>query len=119
MTVDELVLLTEALLTEAGVEGPSTFRSGQELLTGLDDDTFLLAVRFVAGERAEVGAGPAPAARPKRQLRELTPEEVAERDRMLALVEHEDEVPPRPQRVYGDAPAKAVDIGDGVVVGFE
>ena len=109
MTLDELTDLCRALLEEAGVGSPAAFRAlGGGLLTTFTDDEFLLAVRFVSGERVLNGPAERPTIEPApRRERSvgvpLTPELLAELD----AIEHEDEVP-----------AKQVDLGDGVFLGF-
>jgi hypothetical protein len=50
VTIDELIDLCEGLLDEAGFN-LTVLRSGVGILEGLSDEQFLLATRFVAGER--------------------------------------------------------------------
>lgn len=107
MTVDELIELTQALLDEAGFH-LGALRDGTEALTGLTNEQFLLAVRFVAGERPiraphEPPLGPLP--RRERNLVSLDEDELAER---LARLEELDE----------DTPSGPIDIGDGVTLGL-
>lgn len=106
MTLDELTQLTEALTGDVTLAG---LRSGVDL--GVPDDAFVLLVRFISGERVEAPAPPvAPvtgfsSARSERREREPVSPEEAER-RLAALDELE-------------APAKATDLGDGVILGFD
>lgn len=100
MTLDELELLTEALLNEVGFN-LTTLRGVPAKLESLDDDEFALALRFVAGERATQPGRPVeglltrvePAATPRRQrdVVEITEDEAARR--LAALEELEEETP--------------------------
>lgn len=78
MTVDELIALTESLLAGQTVE---SIRSGDSQ-PQVDDDQFVLLVRFLAGER------PAPAAAPVRTPQRYQPVPIPDH------LEHEDEVGP-------------------------
>jgi hypothetical protein len=98
VTLDELTHLAEQLLVTELHLSVSTLRAGAgEALANVDDDVFLLAVRFLAGERV---TAPAPV-RPPAPV--LPPEEIARRQQLLDEIEHEDD------EVLGP-----VDIGDGV-----
>ena len=99
MSLDELTDLCEALFSELKVDS-SSFRKGTAKLSGLSDEQFLLAVRFVAGERVETPFSQ-PAPRRSRERVTLDPDEAAER---LAKLEELDE----------ETPSGPVDIGDGV-----
>ena len=116
MTVDELIDLAEGLLEEIDFSTDS-LRSGHAKLQTLSDEQFLLAVRFVAGERPtaserrRTGAeeylddrvrGP----RRERKLVSLSEDEWADR---LAEIEELDEETPY---------TGPVDIGDGVTLGL-
>lgn len=104
MTVDELVGLTEALLSATGLDLKQLRDLGAPAVADdLTDEEFLLAVRFLAGERPTGGAPEQP--RPRRQLVPLNEDELAER---LAKFEELDE----------DTPAGPIDIGDGVTLGI-
>ena len=85
MTVEELVALTESLLGDQTVE---SIRSGKSQ-PKVDDEQFVLLVRFLAGERPEVGgSGWTPTG-----SRQGGYEPVSIPDHL----EHEDEVGPQPQ----------------------
>lgn len=99
MRIDELVDLTRALLREAGGEDISVLRSDKDdFLSGLTNDEFLLAVRFLAGEGPDlVGA------RGPRASNLVRDDDRAER---LAALEEEDEV----------TPAGPLDLGEGITL---
>jgi hypothetical protein len=106
MTQDELVELTEALLEQVGFT-LATLRYGEVALEGLSDEQFLLATRFVAGERPKPTIPiPSPVNVPQeRRTRgvELSEDEMARR---LAAVEELEE----------ETPHGLTDIGDGVEI---
>lgn len=113
MTVDELIDLTQVLLDEAGFHLGALRDQGQgAMLAGLTDEQFLLAVRFVAGERPVQFGGPLHPIREDGDIvgrrRERTPVSDDEWARRLAeLEELDEETPP---------PAGPVDLGDGVTL---
>lgn len=117
MTLDELTSLTEALLEEAGFTLAS-LRNGGEALSGLSDEQFLLATRFVAGERVEISG---PRTTPQAVRRSLG-RGVEMTDAQWAAIEHEDELDGAmfapDVRGVGDV-ARKVDLGDGVTLGFD
>lgn len=108
MTVDELIDLTEALTADMDL---ALLRSGKaELGENLDNDTWLLLVRFLAGER------------PTASQRRRTGAERYLDDRVSGVppqLEHEDDgdVPPRVDADLGpigrDEDGR-ITIGDGV-----
>lgn len=108
MTLDELTQLTEALTAELDL---SALRAGKG--PNLDDQGYVLLVRFLGGERAEV---PAPAPTPvtafsgaqsaRREREPISEEEAARRLAAIEALERE-------------APAKATNLGDGVILGFD
>lgn len=113
MTVDELIDLTDALLEEAGFD-LATLRGGNSALDGLNDQQFLLAVRFASGERpvAPVTGGRImedellrSAPRPPRKLIPLDEDEAVRR--LQELEELDEETPVGP-----------IDLGDGVTLGL-
>ena len=104
MTVDELVELTEALFFEMEIDSKS-FRTSADQLSTLSDDAFVVAVRFLSGERpvhSTMGA--------YREARNPVP----------MSDEHEDEQIVRlAQEMADEAPAAVKDLGDGVTLGLE
>jgi len=117
MTVDELIELCDALLVDAGATIEGLRKDSGELLAGLDDQQFLLAVRFIAGERPLYTQGVELAAAPPRRERKLVPLDEDEAARRLAELEALDETTPGmgPQEAPYTGP---VDIGDGVTLGL-
>lgn len=107
MTLEELHDLTTALLNDAGVSIEGLRRDSGELLAGLNNEQFLLAIRFLAGEEVSYDAvqlvNPEPEPRRRREPVEITEDEMAER---LAKLEELDE----------ETPAGPVDIGDGITL---
>ena len=111
MTVDELIDLCDALLVDAGVTLEGLRKDSGELLSGLDDEQFLLAIRFVAGERPTASERRRTGAErylDDRERRVTSPmlgeDEAAERLAKLEELEEE---------TFGP-----VDIGDGVTLGL-
>lgn len=107
MTLDELTQLTEALTHDYSIQN---LRAGGFPPDDISDEDYVLLIRFLGGERVTAPPAPepfpTPAPRERRPRRELSPEE--QQDRLLEL----DELERR------EAPARAVDLGDGVILGF-
>lgn len=112
MTVDELVSLCEAVFDSTDLK---TIRNGNDYfgvnMNEWDDEQFLLAIRFMCGERpsvsqpySDIPSEPRPPRR-ERRLIELDEDEAARR---LAALEELDE----------ETPAGPVDLGDGVTLGL-
>jgi len=118
MTVDELTDLCDGLFEQLGILSPAAFRSGTELLDVLSDATFLLAVRFVSGERVPNGPAERPTIEPvprrERQGVTLTPEKLA----ALAELDDEDDAEYELVAAVDDQVARQKDLGDGVFLGF-
>ena len=113
MTVDELVSLTEALFFEMEIDSTS-FRTSADQLSTLSDDAFVVAVRFLSGERPS--AHHAPPNRPYLNERKNVSQDAI--DAVLAM-EHEDEQIIRIAKALDEAPAAVKDLGDGVTLGLE
>jgi len=117
MTVDELTDLCEALLTEADFT-LSSLRNGEQTLINLTDSEFLLATRFVSGERVLNGPAERPTIEPvprrERQGVTLTPEKLA----ALAELDDEDDAEYELVAAVDDQVARQKDLGDGVFLGF-
>jgi hypothetical protein len=116
VTVDELIELTEGLLHSTGLDLKQLRDHGAPAMADdLTDEQFLLAVRFLAGERPTASERRRTGAEqylddrvrgPRRELRVLDDDEYAER---LARLEELDEETPY---------MGPVDIGDGVTLGL-
>lgn len=117
MTLEELTHLCEQLMEGSGFSMAS-LRSDEPVLEWMDDSDFLLAIRFAAGERVEISAPhntPRGVGRPPARGVPMT-------DEQWAAIEHEDELDGArfapDVRGVGDV-ARAVDLGDGVTLGFD
>lgn len=128
MTVEELVELTEGLLHSTGLDLKQLRDHGAPAMAeDLTDDQFLLAVRFLAGERPVIVAGGFEPLRPEkadlvqqpRRQRRLISLDEDEAARRLAALEALDEDTPF-DLLDDDVPAYTgpVDIGDGVTLGL-